>query len=69
MFNKTEELNNMDNLIKKYEHWLAVTEKLKANGVQFKDSDINETIAYYKWFLKVLTCPKFQQELDTIWSK
>jgi len=59
----------MDKLIKKYENWLAVAEEHKANGVQFRDSDINEAIANYKQMLKVLRCPKFQKALAGIWSK
>lgn len=69
MLIKNKELNNMDKLIKKYENWLAVAEEHKANGVQFRDSDIDETIAHYKQFLKALRCPKFQQALAGIWSK
>jgi hypothetical protein len=69
MLIKNKELNNMDKLIKKYENWLAVAEEHKANGVQFRDSDINEAIANYKQMLKVLRCPKFQKALAGIWSK
>ena len=69
MLNKIKELNNMDKVIKKYENWLAVAEEHKANGVEYRDSDINEAIANYKQMLKVFKCPKFQQAIAGVWSK
>ena len=69
MLNKIKELNNMDKVIKKYENWLAVAEEHKANGIEYRDSNINEAIANYKQMLKVLKCPKFQQAIAGVWSK
>jgi glutaredoxin-related protein len=63
------ELNNMDKLIKKYENWLAVAEQHKANNVEYRDTDINETIANYKQMLSIFKCPKFQQEIAGVWNK
>ena len=53
----------MDKVIKKYANLLAVAEEHKANGVEYRDADIDEVIANHKQMLKVLNCPKFQQAI------
>jgi len=65
---KNKGVNNMKKVIEKYERWLAVAEEHKANGVEYKDSNINEAIANYKQMLKVLKCPKFQQAIAGIFT-
>ena len=65
---KNKGVNNMQEVIKKYESWLAIAEEHKANGIEYRDKDINQVIKDYKKYLKMFKCPKFQQEIAGIFT-
>ena len=67
MLNK-KGVNNMKQLIEKYERWLAIAEEHKANSIEYKDQDIDQVIKNYKKYLKMFKCPKFQQEIAGIFT-
>ena len=58
----------MTKFIKKYEDLLAVAESHAADGVEYRDCDIHEMIAFYKNVLKVSKTKKFQKEMDKIFA-
>ena len=67
MLNKNKD-TKMTKLIAKYEHLLAVAESHAKDGVEYRDSDIHEDIAFYKNVLKVIKTQKFQREMAQIFA-
>ena len=59
----------MEKVITKYKKLLAVAETFKSQGVEFRDSDIDEDIKNYKAIIKMCQNPQIVAELNAIWSK